>query len=131
MEIEGFYLAGNQPRATLVTPTDRFAEHSFDTTFPTRTTVLLANMVVGFNTPYQGITPYIGGGIGAANVSINGATSTQTDPAEPGINHFNARPDSSAWTFAAQAKAGARFALGNSGAYLFGEYRYLYVGDVN
>jgi hypothetical protein len=131
LEIEGFYLAGNQPRATLVTPTDRFAEHSFDTTFPTRTTVLLANMVVGFNTPYQGITPYIGGGIGAANVSINGATSTQTDPAEPGINHVNARPDSSAWTFAAQAKAGARFALGNSGAYLFGEYRYLYVGDVN
>ena len=92
LEIEGFYLAGNQPRATLVTPTDRFAEHSFDKTFPTRTTVLLANMVVGFNTPYQGITPYIGGGIGAANVSINGATSTQTDPAEPGINHFNASP---------------------------------------
>ncbi|WP_441238729.1 outer membrane protein [Bradyrhizobium sp. 930_D9_N1_4] len=131
LEIEGFYLAGNQPRATLVNPTDRLAEHSFDTTFPMRTTVLLANMVVGFNTPYQGITPYVGGGIGAANVSINGATSTQTDPVEPGVNHFNARPDSSAWTFAAQAKAGARFALGNSGAYLFGEYRYLYIGDVN
>ncbi|WP_245305444.1 hypothetical protein [Bradyrhizobium sp. LTSP857] len=131
LEIEGFYLAGNQPRATLVNPTDRLAERTFDDTFPTRTTVLLANMVVGFNTPYQGITPYIGGGIGAANVSINGATSTQTDPAELGINHFNARPDSSAWTFAAQAKAGARFALGNSGAYLFGEYRYLYVGAAN
>lgn len=131
LEIEGFYLAGNQPRATLANPTDRLPEHTFDNTFPTRTTVLLANMVVGFNTSYQGITPYIGGGIGAANVSINGATSTQTDPAEPGINHFNSRPDSSAWTFAAQAKAGARLTLGNSGAYLFGEYRYLYVGDVN
>lgn len=131
LELEGFYLAGNQPRATLLNPTDRLAEHAFDSTFPSRTTVLLANMVVGFNTPYQGITPYIGGGIGAANVSINGAASTQTDPLEAGINHFNARPDSSAWTFAAQAKAGARFALGNSGAYLFGEYRYLYVGSVN
>jgi hypothetical protein len=131
LEIEGFYLAGNQPRATLVNPTVRLEEHAFDNTFPMRTTVLLANMVVGFNTPYQGITPYIGGGIGAANVSINGATSTQTDPAEPGINHFNGRPDSSAWTFAAQAKAGARLALGNSGAYLFGEYRYLYVGAAN
>ncbi|MCP3412043.1 outer membrane protein [Bradyrhizobium sp. CCGB01] len=131
LEIEGFYLAGNQPRATLANPTVRLIERSFDDTFPTRTTVLLANMVVGFNTPYQGVTPYIGGGIGAANVSINGASSTQTDPAEPGINHFNARADSSAWTFAAQAKAGARFALGNSGAYLFGEYRYLYVGSVN
>jgi hypothetical protein len=131
LEIEGFYLAGNQPRATLVNPTDRLAEHTFDDTFPTRTTVLLANMVVGFNTPYKSITPYIGGGIGAANVSINGATSTQTDPPEVGVNHFNSSPGSSAWTFAAQAKAGARLALGDSGAYLFGEYRYLYVGDVN
>ena len=131
LEIEGFYLAGNQQRATLVNPTDRLAEHTFVDTFPTRTTVLLANMVVGFQTPYQNITPYIGGGFGAARVSINGATSTQTDPAEPGINHFNSSPDSSAWTFAAQVKAGARLALGDSGAYLFGEYRYLYVGDVN
>ncbi len=131
LEIEGFYLAGNQPRATLANPTDRLPEHTFDATFPTRTTVLLANMVVGFNTSYPGITPYIGGGIGAARVAINGANSAQIDPVEPGVNHFNSRPDSAAWTFAAQAKAGARFALGNSGAYLFGEYRYLYVGDVN
>ncbi len=64
LEIEGFHLAGNQQRATLVNPTARLEEHAFDTTFPTRTTVLLANMVVGFRTPYQSITPYIGGGIG-------------------------------------------------------------------
>lgn len=131
LELEGFYLAGNQQRAALANPTNRLDEHTFSDTFPARTTVLLANMVVGFRTPYQGITPYIGGGIGAANVSIKGATSTQTDPAEPGINHFNSNPDSSAWTFAAQAKAGARVAIGDSGAYLFGEYRYLYVGAVN
>jgi len=131
LELEGFYLAGNQQRATLANPTVRLDEHAFSDTFPARTTVLLANMVVGFHTPYQGFTPYIGGGIGAANVSIKGATSTQTDPAEPGINHFNANPDASAWTFAAQVKAGARMPLGDSGAYLFGEYRYLYVGAVN
>lgn len=131
VEVEGFYLAGNQRNATLANPTDRLAEHSFDNTFPTRTTVVLANMVVGFRTPYQGITPYIGGGIGAAHVSIKGATSTQIAPPEAGINHFNSNSDSSVWTFAAQAKAGARFALGGSGAYLFGEYRYLYVGDAN
>ncbi len=131
LEIEGFHLAGNQPRATLLNPTPRLVEQAFDTTFPTRTTVLLANMVVGFPALYPGITPYLGGGIGAANVSIKGATSIQTDPPEAGINHFNARPDSSAWTFAAQAKAGARLALGDSGAYLFGEYRYLYIGDAN
>lgn len=131
VEIEGFYLAGNQQQATLANPTNWLAEHSFDNTFPTRTAVVLANMVVGFRTPYQGITPYIGGGIGAANVSIKGATSTQLAPPEAGINHFNSNSNSSVWTFAAQAKAGARFALGGSGAYLFGEYRYLYVGDAN
>lgn len=131
LELEGFHMASNQQRATLANPTNRLNEHSFDNTLPTSTTVLLANVVVGFRTPYQGITPYIGGGIGAAHVSIKGATSAQTDPAEPGINHFNTSPDSSAWTFAAQAKAGARMALGNSGAYLFGEYRYLYVGAVD
>ena len=131
LEFEGFYLAGNQQRATLSNPTIRLDEHNFSDTFPSRTTVLLANMVVGFRTPYQGFTPYIGGGVGAANVSIKGANSTQTDPAEPGINHFNANPDSQAWTFAAQAKIGARMPLGDSGAYLFGEYRYLYIGAVN
>ena len=39
--------------------------------------------------------------------------------------------NSSSWGFAAQAKAGARLALGDSGAYLFGEYRYLYVGSTD
>jgi opacity protein-like surface antigen len=76
------------------------------------------------------VTPYIGGGIGGAQVDVDNATSLQVDPAEPGINHFNSAPDSSAWTFAAQIKAGARMALG-SNAYVFGEYRYLYVGSTD
>ena len=74
------------------------------------------------------MTPYLGGGIGAARVSASGANSLQTSPPEPGINHFNSDPDSSVWTFAAQAKAGVRVALGPH-AYVFGEYRYLYVGS--
>jgi len=56
------------------------------------------------------------------------ANSLQTSPPEPGINHFNSDPDSSVWTFAAQAKAGVRVGLGPH-AYVFGEYRYLYVGS--
>ena len=76
------------------------------------------------------MTPYIGGGIGAARVSASGANSLQTSPPEPGINHFNSDPDSSVWTFAAQAKAGVRVALGPH-AYVFGEYRYLYVGSTD
>ncbi|AMN44287.1 hypothetical protein [Rhodoplanes sp. Z2-YC6860] len=131
LEIEGLYLSGADQRATLDNPTPRLAEHTFDNTFPTNTAVVLANVVVGFRTPYQGVTPYIGGGMGVARVSVNGATSTQTNPPEAGINHFNSGTDSSAWTLAAQAKAGVRVALGNSGAYLFGEYRYLFIGSVD
>jgi hypothetical protein len=131
IEIEGLYLARSQQRATLDNPSDRMGERTFDNTFPTRTAVALANAVVGFRTPYQGVTPYIGVGMGAANLSIDGASSTQINPPEAGINHFNSDANSSTWTFAAQAKAGLRVALGNSGAFLFGEYRYLYLGSVD
>ena len=74
------------------------------------------------------MTPYIGGGIGGARVSVSGANSLQIAPPEPGVNHFNSGTNSSVWTFAAQAKVGVRVALGPH-AYVFGEYRYLYVGS--
>jgi len=128
LEIEGLYLARTQRGATLENPSTRIPEHTFKVTFPTRTAVVLANAVVGFRTPNQNVIPYVGGGIGAAHISIDGASSTQRNPLEAGINHFNSGRDSSDWTFAAQAKAGVRIALGNS-AYVFGEYRYLYVGS--
>jgi hypothetical protein len=130
-EIEGLYLSGGTKNATLENPTVRLTEHTFADAFPMHTAVVLANMVVGFRTPYQNVTPYIGGGMGAARVSVNGASSAQLNPPEAGINHFNSGTDSSAWTFAAQAKAGVRLTLGNSGAYVFGEYRYLYVGSTD
>jgi opacity protein-like surface antigen len=129
LEIEGLYLAGTK-RATLNNPGPRLPEQTFDDTFPMRNAVFLANVVLGFRTPYQGVTPYIGGGIGAARVSVKGADSAQINPLEAGINHFNSGPDSSVWSFAAQAKAGVRIALGN-GAYLFGEYRYLLIGSTD
>jgi hypothetical protein len=129
VEFEGLYLARNRQRATLQNSTDRVPEQTFDNTLPTSTAVALANVVVGFRTPYQGVTPYVGGGIGAARVSVSGASSSQTNPPESGVDHFNTDPNSVAWTFAAQAKAGVRLALGNSGAYVFGEYRFLYVGS--
>ena len=128
-EIEGLYLAGTQ-RATLTNPTDRLDEHTFDNSFPMRNAVLLANAVFSFRTAYQSVTPYVGIGAGAARVAVHGASSAQVAPPEPGVNHFNSGTDSAAWTFAAQAKAGVRFALGNS-AYVFGEYRYLYVGPTD
>jgi len=126
-EIEGFYLATGSRSATLQNPNLRIFEQTFDNTFPMNSSVFLANLVVSFPTAYAGVTPYIGGGIGGARVAIKGATSLQINPLEAGLNHFNSGADSSAWTFAAQAKAGVRVALGRN-AYVFGEYRYLYVG---
>lgn len=130
LELEGLKLSRTTHSATLENPTTRLVEQTFDNTYSTNIAVILANAVVGLHTPYQGITPYIGGGIGAARISIEDATSTQVNPLETGINHFNSGTDSSAWTFAAQAKAGLRVALGDS-AYVFGEYRYLYIDSVD
>jgi opacity protein-like surface antigen len=104
-EIEGFYLRSGTRRATVDSPTDRLDEHTFDNTFSIHNSVFLANMVLSFPTLHPGLTPYIGGGIGGARVSVDGANSLQTNPMEAGINHFNSNPDSSVWTFAAQAKA--------------------------
>jgi opacity protein-like surface antigen len=129
-ELEGFYLSAGTRRATLQNPTDRGVEQTFDDTFAMSSSVFLANLVLSFPTAHRVVTPYIGGGIGAARVTVNGASSLQLNPAEGGVNHFNSGPDSSVWTFAAQAKAGVRVALG-SNAFVFGEYRYLYLGSAD
>lgn len=128
LEIEGFYLANTQ-RVTLDNPGPRLPEHTFDDTFRMHNAVFLANVVLSFPA-YQRVIPYVGGGLGAARISISGAESAQTNPPESGINHFNSGPDSTSWSFAAQAKAGVRIALGDS-AYVFGEYRYLFVGSAD
>jgi opacity protein-like surface antigen len=129
-EIEGLYLDTGTRRATLQNPNDRFVEQTFDNSLPTTSSVFLANLVLSFPKFYRGVTPYAGGGIGGAQVDVDGATSFQVDPPEGAINHFNSGASSSAWTFAAQAKAGARVALGGN-AYVFGEYRYLYTGSTD
>lgn len=129
-EIEGFHLDTGTRRATLENPNVRLSEQSFDNTYPMKSAVLLANIVLSFPTSFYGVTPYIGAGIGAAQVSIDGAKSLQVNPSEGDLNHFNSGTDSSAWTFAGQVKAGVRLALG-SNAYVFGEYRYLYVGSTD
>lgn len=129
-EIEGFYLDADTRNATLQNSNVRGAEQTFDNTFPMHSAVLLANLVFSFPTVYPGVTPYIGGGIGAASVDVDSAKSLQTNPAEGALNHFNSGPDASAWTFAAQIKAGIRIAI-SSNAYVFGEYRYLYLGAVD
>ena len=130
VELEGFFISNGSRHASLNSPTDRLDEHSFDDTFSQNTSVFLANLVFSLPTTYYGLTPYLGGGIGAARVGVSGANSLQIAPPEAGVNHFNSDPDSSAFTFAAQLKAGVRMALGPN-AFVFGEYRYLYVGSAD
>ena len=64
-EIEGLYLDTGTRRATLQNANDRLVEQTFDNSFPTNNSVFLANLVLSFPMSYQGVTPYVGGGIGA------------------------------------------------------------------
>lgn len=126
-EIEAYYLGGTQ-RAHLNNATTRLPEHRFDDSFPMNNAVFVTNLVLSLQTPLPRLYPYAGGGIGTACMTIHNADSPQVAPPEMGVNHFNSAPDSSSWGFAAQAKAGVRFNLTRH-AYVFTEYRYLYVGS--
>lgn len=126
VEFEGFYLGGTQ-RSDVNNPGTRLGEHRFTVTMPMDNWALLANAVVSVQAN-ESIFPYVGIGIGTANVRLSGADSLQFAPPEAGVNHFDSNPNSSAWAFAAQAKVGVRLAL-TERAYVFTEYRFLYVGS--
>jgi len=106
-------------------------EHDFSDSFHMNSTVILANAVLSIKTDTLfGISPYVGGGLGAARISLYKADSLQVDPLEEGINHFNSDRDDSSWAFAAQAKAGLRYNFCRL-FHVFVEYRYLYVDSSN
>ncbi len=129
-ELEAFWYKVTKT-ASLNNETDRLDGHVFLDSFDINAGVYLANAVFSLNNPNFGaFSPYIGGGIGATRMSLTNATSTQTDPPEIGVNHFNSKRNDSAWTFAAQAKAGLRYHISES-FHIFGEYRYLFVDSSN
>ncbi len=106
-------------------------EHNFADSFKVDSTVILTNVVLAMNTDSLfGLTPYVGGGIGATRLALKKADSLQTEPPEAGINHFNSRRSDSTWAFAAQAKAGLRYNFCKL-FHVFAEYRYLYVDSSN
>lgn len=106
-------------------------EHDFANSFHMNSTAILANVVLAVNSNCLfGFSPYVGGGIGAARISLHKADSFQVEPVEAGINHFNSRRNDSSWAFAAQAKVGLRYNFCES-FHLFAEYRYLYVDSSN
>ena len=128
-ELEAYYLGTNY-KGDVLNPNARLPEHDFADTFPMNTGVFLVNAVLNVQTSWQRVTPYIGGGVGTAFVTVAGADSLQIAPPEAGVNHFNSDPSASSWAFAVQAKAGVRYNL-TERWWLFGEYRFLYIGSTN
>lgn len=126
LELEGYYLHGTLSENTLVNDTTRLDAHEFDVTYPMNTGVYLINGVLNLNHGESKFHPYFGLGIGPAFVSINNAMSTQVDPDESGVNHYNSNPDSSSWTFATQAKLGLSYEMSER-VNIFAEYRFLYL----
>jgi opacity protein-like surface antigen len=124
VEFEGYYL-GTRQSGLLNNPTPRIPEHLFDFNTSVNIGVLSSDLLLTLHTPYH-IHPYIGGGLGPAIISNNGATSIQLAPAEPGINHFNSSPNASAWSLAVTSRAGLRWDIGHSW-YLFAEYKFLFI----
>lgn len=126
IEVEALFYRHTH-KAHLINPTERLPEHDFFNTLPTTVGVYLANGVLSLNTCYcNDFHPYIGVGVGAANICIRKADSLQVDPPELGVNHFNSDRTDVTWAFAAQAKVGLRYNIWER-FHIFAEYRFLYV----
>lgn len=131
-ELEGYYMGGTTIQGDdLNNATARLVEHDFFVSYPLKTGVVLVNAVLNANHAALGkFHPYIGAGIGAAVISISGATSVQKSPSEPGINHYNSDPNDTSTAFAVQPKIGVTFDL-SANTSLFVEYRFLYLAATN
>lgn len=125
------YFHSHKKKGHLINPTDRIPKHVFLDSFHMNTSVCLVNAILSLKNPCMcGFSPYVGGGIGAARISLQHAKSLQVSPEEPGINHFNSRRHDSSWAFAGQIKTGLRYEICQS-LHIFGEYRYLFVDSSN
>lgn len=129
VELEGFYLRAT-PDGQLTNPTPRIPGHAFSDSFPMKTGVYLANVILNFPTANKKLFPYLGLGAGFATINISGANSSQITPAEANVNHFNSNTNSSSNTFSAQAKMGLNLYLAKN-LRLFGEYRRLYLSSTS
>jgi opacity protein-like surface antigen len=125
-ELEAYFYHHTK-KGHLMNPSIRLPEHDFADSLPMSVGVYLINGVITLNSCTLGnFSPYVGGGIGAANIFVRKAKSLQVEPPELGINHFNSKRSDSSWAFAAQAKAGIKFKASER-FHIFGEYRFLYV----
>lgn len=130
VEAEAFWYKHSQKGSLVNDVPVRLEEHDFVDSFKQTTGVYLVNLLLNLNNCWTGnFTPYIGGGIGAAHVSLKNGRSIQINPPET-VNHFNSDPNYSNWAFAAQAKLGVRYNFCER-FHLFAEYRFLFVDTTN
>lgn len=122
----------SQDLAALVEEEYGAGEHRFANTMDMKMGLFMANGVLSKSVGSK-MTPYIGAGVGLAAIEMKNAVSHQTNPSGPielaggeQVNHFNSKDHATALTFAAQGKAGVRYALTNRIS-VFGEYRYIRV----
>lgn len=132
LELEGYYLGGVTLEGNDINNnTDRLDEHNFLNSYPLKTGVLLANMVLNADSASFGrFHPYVGIGLGSAIMSISNAVSTQVAPPEPGVNHYNSDNNDTTLALAVQPKIGVGFDV-SSTVNIFVEYRFLYLSDTH
>jgi hypothetical protein len=129
-ELEGYSMSNSSFNGTLINNTTRLPEHDFVVSYPISRTVFLANAVISFNSPRFIVHPSIGLGIGDAIVRISGASATQVNPPEVGINHYNTNTSDTNSTFAGQIKLGLSYDI-NKYVSLFADYRWLYIASTH
>lgn len=129
-ELEGFYLGRHTLKGSeLNNGTTRLIEHNFHVSYPMSTGVFLVNAILnGHSSKFEKFHPYVGVGVGTAINPISGAVSTQLDPSEPGVNHYNSDTSDTALLLAAQPKVGVSFDV-NQNMNVFAEYRFLYLSS--
>lgn len=128
VELEGLSMSNSTFSGTLVNNSARLPEHDFAVSYPMSRNVFLLNGVITFNNPSLIVHPYIGLGIGDALLRISGATATQTNPPEAGVNHYNSNPSDSTTVFAGQFKLGLGYDF-NQYVSVFADYRWVYIAN--
>lgn len=130
-ELEAFFFSHKKHGHLINQTVIGLPEHDFADSFHVDSSVILANVVLSMKSDCLfGLTPYVGGGLGATRLEFSKADSLQVEPVEDGINHFNSNRSDSTWAFAAQVKAGLRFNFCEK-FHVFAEYRYLFVDSSN
>lgn len=131
VELEGYTLGNNTFKGVTSNNTARLNEHTFNLSFPTRTNVYLANLVLNLESARLGrFSPYVGAGVGGAFTRISGAMALQLAPPEPNLNHFSSNASDSEGSVAGQVKVGVNVML-TTYLSMFVEYQWLYLASTS